>query len=47
MDLLKGMIENRRSMVLAKKFEKPVQLMWPVIPVYSFGNVLKQFLLKS
>ena len=21
--------------------------MWPVIPVYSFGNVLKQFLLKS
>ena len=47
MDLLKGMIENRRSMVLPEKFKKPVQLMWPVIPVYSFGNVWKQFLLKS
>ena len=34
-------------MVQQKKFKKPVQLMWPVIPVYSFGNVLKQFLLKS
>ena len=43
MDLLKGMIENQRSMVLAEK----IQLMWPVIPIYSFGNVLKQFLLKS